>query len=393
MGSEGGDRVRPDVDELVKRARALLSQGGTLESSSGSGPIADSVLVDAVTKTLGSIADPEAARREPDTAEVLAARKIVGNVRSTLNSVQGGASPSHLSEDNISALELIVHTIGRPALRYRNGRVETPPNKLGDNSRWFVLVATQRDEINRVSRCVGRLAREGSAPVLGTGWRLGKDLIVTNRHVAKELVTDRNAAPETWKLDVAKKPFIDFAYTDGTVDLARFDVGELAYCASTGDIDLAILRVLPGNAALPAAIGIDWEASALGREIPAGENAQSAFQGDEIYAVGHPYRLSATEQTRTVFDEADGRKRWSPGLVTKIEAQRPLLLHDSSTLGGNSGSCILSIGSNGHSAVGLHFGGKELDQGRGTGLGSTNYAVAFACLGKHPAVALLKQQP
>jgi hypothetical protein len=299
---------------------------------------------------------------------------------------------SSLSDDDVSALELIVHTIGRPALRYRNGRVETPPNRHGDNSRWYLLVTTQREKINRLSSCVGRLACEhGSpSPVLGTGWRVAEDLIVTNRHVACSLATDRNAAPETWRLDLAKSPFIDFTYTDGTPMPARFAITELVYCAPRNDVDIAILRVVAGNSALPAAIAIEWDKAAIGREVASSNDAPPVFQGSEVYAVGQPYRLQANDSTRAVFGQADGRKRWSPGLVTKIDSNLPILLHDCSTLSGNSGSCIVAIGDSGHAAVALHFGGQEGNSPAGSGLGTTNTALAFSCLGDHPAVAHLR---
>src|SRR6202022_4077016 len=118
------------------------------------------------------------------------------------------------------------------------------------------------------------------------------------------------------------------------------------------DLDIAIFKVFPGNAALPSAIPIDWSEGALGRQLPATGSSPAKFQGEEIYAVGHPYRPSANDQTREVFGSADGRKRWSPGLVTAIDPNRPILLHDSSTLGGNSGSCVVVVGPTGHTAVG-----------------------------------------
>lgn len=380
--------------DLVENARALLAQGGTLESSSGSGPIADDDLTKAVAKTLGAAAPPETPTRSPSTTDdvELAAAAAIGRAHSTLSRIQNGGSLSNLSEDDVSALELIVHTIGRPALCYRNGRVETPLNKLGDNSRWYVLVTTQREEINRVSSCVGRLACEhgSSSPVLGTGWRVAKDLILTNRHVARSFATDCNSAPETWTLDVAKSPFIDFAYTDGTPTPARFAVTELVYCAPNGDIDLAILRAAAGNTQFPAAIFIEWDKAALGREVVVGNGAPAVFQGSEVYAVGHPYWLRASDSTRTVFGHADGRKRWSPGLVTKIDSNQPILLHDCSTLSGNSGSCIIAVGASGHAAVALHFGGHEGNSPAGSGLGVANTAVAFSRLSDHPAVAYLR---
>jgi hypothetical protein len=376
------------ADDLVRRAGALLSRGGTLESSAGSGPIADAELTKVVAATLQKLA-PRGGEADAQSgagpAETAAAKQVVDTARAAM-----AKGPSQrLSEDDTSALELIVLTVGRPALRYRNGRVETPPNRLGDNSRWFVLVAQERENIDRLSRSVGRIAYANGATVLGTGWRVGPDLIVTNRHVAKRLVVDPNAAPETWKMDPNKRPFIDFAYTDETAGPLTFDLGGLEFCGAADNLDIAIIKVLPGNAALPPAISIDWSQSALGRQLP----AIGKFQGEEVYAVGHPYQPVGNQQTQGVFGSADGRKRWSPGLVTSVDANRPVLLHDSSTLGGNSGSCIVVVGPAGHAAVGLHFGGKELTTGVTDAMGSTNYAVAFSRLGGHPVVPFLKRLP
>jgi V8-like Glu-specific endopeptidase len=36
--------------------------------------------------------------------------------------------------------------------------------------------------------------------------------------------------------------------------------------------------------------------------------------------------------------------------------------HDASTLGGNSGSAVVDLGSNGGSVIGLHFGGMSREQ-------------------------------
>ncbi|MER8802306.1 serine protease [Mesorhizobium sp. M0998] len=396
MGNKGND-TKPGIDNLVRSAGALLFRGGTLESSGGSEPIADSLLIDAVAGTIGKLAASQAADDSGAQAKPkdrLVAKSVVGRAQAALEKVRDKGLRS-LSRHDVSALEIIVYTVGRPALRYRNGRVEVPPNKLGDNSRWFVLVATERENINRVSGCVGRVGREqGPVNMAATGWRVGQEFIVTNRHVARDLVVDRNNPVETWTTDATKKPYIDFAYTDDTAGPARFNVGELIFCAPEDDVDLAIFRVVAGNIALPPAIPIDWSESTVGRTLPAAGDASPAFQGGEIYAVGHPYRAVASAQTSLVFEEADGRKRWSPGLVTGVDPQRPIMFHDSSTLAGSSGSCVVGIAGDGrHVAVGLHYGGKELATNKGSGLGSANYAVAFSRLCKHAAAKFLRGTP
>ncbi|MGO7301411.1 trypsin-like peptidase domain-containing protein [Rhizobium ruizarguesonis] len=396
MGNNKGDSKQA-IDNLVRSAGALLSRGGTLESSAGSEPIANSVLIDAVAGTLGKLVTPKVFGKSgllTPPRDMVVANSVVSRAKTAIEKVRDKGLSS-LSKHDVSALEIIVYTVGRPALRYRNGRVELPPNKLGDNSRWFVLVATERDNINSVSSSVGRIGREhGPANVAATGWRVGQEFIVTNRHVARDLVVDRNQPIETWKIDATKEAYIDFAYTDETAGSARFNVEELVFCALEDDVDIAIFRVIAGNVALPPAIPIDWCESTLGRMLPAAADAAPVFQGGEIYSVGHPYRAVGSEPTRLVFEEADGRKRCSPGLVTGVDSQRSIMFHDGSTLGGNSGSCVVGTALDGrHVAVGLHYGGKELATNKGSGLGSANYAVAFSHLCNHPAARFLKGAP
>jgi hypothetical protein len=405
MTSESNEGEASGTENLIAKADALLLQGGTVESTVGSGPIAEPVLTKAVAAMLdqlttyktsqGAGTSPPASDGGADAATMLAAQSAVGRAQAALSKIKGGEAPSSLSADDVSAIELIVYTIGRPALRFKNGRVESPPNKLGDNSRWFVMVATERDKINRLSSCVGRITCEhGATAVPATGWRIGPEFIVTNRHVACDLVVDRHAPVQSWKTDAAKRPFVDFAYTDQTTGPARLDIGELVFCAPEGDIDIAVFRLLARNAPLPPAIPIDWDDSTLGRTLPATSHAMPVFQGGEVYAVGHPYRAVASAETRKVFDQADGRKRWSPGLVTGIDPQRPILFHDGSTLSGNSGSCVIAMAADGrHVAVGLHYGAKELAMNKGSGLGSANYAIAFARIAAHPAAQFLRSAP
>jgi endonuclease G, mitochondrial len=125
--------------------------------------------------------------------------------------------------------------------------------------------------------------------------------------------------------------------------------------------------------------------------IPDGQG--QTFQGYQVYAVGHPYDAQPSAAVREVFGEPDGRKRCSPGYVTKIETERPLVWHDCSTVGGFSGSCLVSLQSAAHAAVGLHFGGKEGDRPAGSGLGVSNAAISFAAIQAHPAAEYLRRTP
>jgi hypothetical protein len=287
------------------------------------------------------------------------------------------------------SLEAIVEVTGRPAMHYVDGKVQMPPDNLGDNDRWRVLIATARSKINKASAAVGRIsivAASGLTEHLGTGWCAKGGLIVTNRHVVRDLVTNRDDPPNTWILDTAKQPVIDFAATSGATVAQRFAITALAYCARDEDVDLALLNATSGAASLPSPLAFDWNTSSVGAEVTAAGGGLPRFRGGEVYVVGHPQRPFGAELAASIFGAADGGKRWSPGLVIRIDSERPMLEHDCSTLGGNSGSCVLTTA--GNAVVALHVGGIDVDER--TGRGSANVALMFARLGQHRIVKALR---
>lgn len=382
-----------ELRQLADRTRVMLAKGGTTESTQSSGPIDDDDLTAAVAGVLRLDRKAEPSLEPtPDNNDIerLAARAAVRQARAALEKIDGGMAPGNLADAEVSALELVIHTVGRPAMRYRNGRVDTPANAIGDNARWRFLVTAQRAKIDAISSRVGRIAcgQGVPGPVLGTGWRVGQNLVITNRHVACQFVTASGAEPDTLQLQTSKAPFVDFAFTDQSAGPISLPIKECVYWSK--ELDLALLRLDVSQEAAPPEIPIDWDTNALGRELAPVGNDPPKFQGVEVYAIGHPYQFGAGTQIRQVFGDGmiDGRKRWAPGLVTGVEAAHPVMRHDCSTLGGNSGSCIVSTESQSHLAVGLHFGGKADE--RGAGFGSTNYAISFARIADHQAAQWLR---
>jgi hypothetical protein len=318
----------------------------------------------------------------------VAAARVVAEARRALDRIAGGDSPLRLSDLEIAALEAIVEVTGRPAMRYLDGRVEMPASDLGANEHWRTLVATERKAINEASGAVGRLLleRPGATPeAVGTAWRLGPDLLVTNRHVVRWFVSDPSGPCATWSLDDAKVCVIDFAATHGQPAPRQFRVCGLVYCATEDAIDLAILRLTPGSSPWPVPRPLEFSPDALGVEIatPSG----SEFKGSEVYVVGHPERRVASDSSRRVFGDADGRKRCAPGVIMRLDAHAPRFEHDCSTLGGNSGSCVFTV--IGHRVVGVHYGGLDVDES--TARGRANVATALPRLGDHPATQILRE--
>lgn len=321
-------------------------------------------------------------------ATAIAEHDVLSAAKSAAEKVENGETAKVTAFERVS-LEAIVHLSGRPPLRYVDGKVQSPPNDQGDNERWRTFLAIARSKVNAASASVGQvaIAPEGRARQhVGTAWRLGEDLVVTNRHVAFELVRDNMIDPAQWKLDPRRPVIVDFNVTDAATTAMRFPVLDLVYCAPEDEIDVAILRLDRTAGALPAALTLDWQANSVGREVSVG--GLPDFRGEEVYVVGHPFRAIASEQSLTVFGKADGFKRCSPGLVTQLSNDPPKAFeHDCSTLGGNSGSCVLSVAR--HRVVGVHYGGADVDEA--TSMGRANLALGLVQLGQHPLAAILKQ--
>lgn len=365
------------VEELARRARKLI------EESPSRDPLRSRHLHRAVRSQLTAAETAAFGVVEPPApVAAAAAADVLHDAETALAKVDAG-NASNVTDREFASLEAIVLLEGRPAMRYRDGRVEMPVGD--DNERWMTFVATARSKINAASAKVGQVALalpDGSAHPLGTAWRAGDDLVVTNRHVAAELAGGTAAAPHTWTLANDRRGVVLFNATDGATDARRFGIAELAYCADEPEIDFAVFRLDAGNTPLPAPLTLDWRIQSLGA------NAAGAFsfKGREIYIVGHPYRPFSSDAVVTVFQRADGLKRCSPGKVTLVRDADLSFEHDCSTLGGNSGSCVLSVAE--HKVVGLHYAGADVDPI--SGMGRANLALALSRLGTHRAAQILK---
>jgi trypsin-like peptidase len=376
-----------EARRALSLARTLLTKGGALESTDSGEAIDRTRLAEALERrievNLASGSPP------PSLTAKAAATEALTNAESALNKTAGGASPSNLTDLEITGLEAIIEVLGRPAMSYSNGQVQMPPSDLGENDRWRVLIATARSKINRASAAVGRITITGNTGItehIGTGWRAGDDLLVTNRHVVRTLVENPDASPPTWTIDVAKRPVIDFTATYNTSTTQRVEIADLVFCAEETYVDLAFLRLATDTAALPASLPVDWNPEAVGSELAMADGESPVFRGNEVYLVGHPYRQQPSELIMAVIGAIDGSKRWSPGLITRMDPELPMIEHDCSTLGGNSGSCVLTTVS--HAVVGIHIGGLNVDDL--TGRGSANLALAFSRLDAHRAIDILR---
>lgn len=275
-------------------------------------------------------------------------------------SVAAGGAPLE-SVTPTAALEAIVRLVGRPPLEVRNGKVELEPLDEFPADTKDLIVAT-----NQWLSSVGRVEFVNFDMTWGgTGWvaqrRCSSLIVVTNRHVAA-LVARRTAggrpvfmrSPGGARYGAA----IDFGeeVTSAVGDTSRtLWVSGVEYLADDLDADVALLRIdAPSFDATPMELA-----------------PREAVEGDRVALIGYPAydsRNDAHAQAR-YFRDLYEVKRLAPGYVMQAIGGGSALTHDCTSLGGNSGSPLISLET--RAVVGLHFAGVY---GRG------NSAVGVATL-------------
>ena len=245
------------------------------------------------------------------------------------------------------ALEAIVRQVGRPSLLVQDGKIVAQgkmdgfPGDLGSH-------------LPRAEGLVGRVGRveliNHRMEWAGTGWAIEeKGLIITNRHVA-ELFAGRKgprgfaflANPASGDRYGAR---LDFRQEYDRVQTQRVEVVTIRYVAGPGEPDIALLKLEDGED-LPEPI-----------DLASTEAAKEAL----VAAVGYPAYDSRNndQDIAHYFGDIFNKKRFAPGFVTQAPDGPARLMHDCTTLGGNSGSVLIDLASG--KAVGLHFAGSYLE--------------------------------
>jgi len=366
-------------DALLATTRQLLSAGGALQSIGGSEQIDRAQLKQGVVFHLARLHPTD-----PTSLEA-AAQAILNAADRGLDgaALQGDAAAREFVYD---ALEVIVQVVGRPALRMPSGKVQSPEHASRGNELWTAWLGTHRKQVDRAAASVAKLYRvfaNGKEEHIGTGWRLGADLIVTNRHVAGLLVADAALPVADWSLDPRWTCVADFGATDMPATPLRFTANALLACAPEPAIDIAVLRLASNGATLPHPLAVSDDEALLGAYS---DSPTPTFAGQPVYAIGHPLQRLAGTEVLLVFGDADGRKRCSPGRTTALRDRATNFEHDCSTLRGNSGSPIFDLYT--HQVLGTHRGGRSSNPDGTTG--DSNVAVAVSRLATHVMGKILK---
>jgi endonuclease G len=259
-------------------------------------------------------------------------------------------APGELSDTELYNLEAIVLPLNRPAVFVKGNSYDDLP------AAWSYLnTADLKQRLGSNFPSIGRVNVPNSPliPYAGTAFVVGKELMMTNRHVAE--VFSRGLG-------------VNILYTPGDAQIGFTHEANEAKNVVQLTVtkvemihpfwDMALLRV-DGLAQEPLTLCAD---------------ATSDLIGHDVAVVGYPAldpRNNIALQNQ-VFGGKFNVKRLQPGTLrpqTKIRSFENVvdaLTHDASTLGGDSGAAVLDVRT-GH-VVALHFGGEYL---------KANYAVSM----------------
>lgn len=267
-------------------------------------------------------------------------------------------------------LEAIVEEDGRPVVFVIDNQFDTLPTPWAQ----FNTDPT-RSRINTLMPSIGRIEDiSGGIPQhIGTGFIVGPNLMMTNRHVASAFVRGVGRIRNQLSFVPGIESAIDFRREH------ELDPNDLSTSLRITDVvmihpywDMAIFRV----------DGLPTSVSALRLAVTAPED----LIGRNIVAIGYPgpgkdRSRRAVQLERKVFGTTFGVKRMAPGEIDSRERVEsfdyivPAMTHDSSTLAGNSGSAIIDVETG--EVVGLHFAGATL---------KANYSVPMFELARDPRV-------
>lgn len=283
------------------------------------------------------------------------ADQVVDEGRAALSSL---AQNGFAIEDQqlTSSLEVIVRADGsRPSFMVREGDVDLATSPAGA---WAAQLQASAASglLPAALACVGRIDLPGSAQGFeGTGFLIHENLLVTNRHVLQAIARPDATGKWTFKPGVT----INFGHEFRVADkLSPRSLKRVAYCPAKvisspidhSKLDLVLIEVESAvesekpKAVLAIDVSPDW-----------------AVPGQYVYTVGYPGNpglgepLSLLEQ---LFQSTFGCKRLAPGQcqIPASTVQDWTLVHDATTLGGNSGSVLLVPGRE-NVAAALHYGG------------------------------------
>lgn len=247
---------------------------------------------------------------------------------------------------NPVGLEAIIRRVGRPPMLIRNDRVAFEPVPL--------LAELTEDQVRGVEGFIPSVGRVEFVNHFmrwgGTGFVIdeapgNRRRVVTNRHVAAKLARRSRSGEGIFQRSPVGPRYgakLDMREEVDSLPGTRFElpVVRIVYLADLTEPDVALLEIETTEALSPDPLPL---ADQPGRD------------GELVATVGYPAYddRNGLAEMRAYFGDLYEVKRFAPGLIMRSGV---ILSHDCTTLGGNSGSCLISLEQK--RVVGLHFSGE-----------------------------------
>jgi V8-like Glu-specific endopeptidase len=233
-------------------------------------------------------------------------------------------------------LEAIVFLFGRPALLVQDDDFAAPPEE------WKHL-EDKRTLLKGILPSVGRvdLANHHTFPWCGTAFLIGEGILMTNRHVASIFAAFDGRA---WKFTPGVKANVDYREEHERDKPNEFKIDKVLGVHSKYDLALLSVSMKSGRKKAPAVLKLSSAAPRVTKDA-------------DVAVIGYPAfdsRNGRTEQME-IFKNIFNVKRLQPGKTMGMSQTPQVLGHDASTLGGNSGSCVVDLETG--NVIALHFGG------------------------------------
>ena len=264
-----------------------------------------------------------------------------------------------LDTNQMRALEAIILPGQRPVIDIKDDRYlrpQAPFKHLHDQ--------TYRDRIEPAITAIGRveLPNHPSLPYGGTAFLVGDQVMMTNRHVAEIFATGVGREGLSFRGGLTAGVDLKQEVDSDESEAVLFDVNRVLMIHPFWDMALLSVSGLD-----------DIQPLKLSTVDPQDLN------GSEVAVIGYPALDPRNEidLQNEIFRGRFNVKRMQPGKIGDREVLQSFgntvnsITHDSSTLGGNSGSAVVDVTS-GH-VVALHFAGRYLE---------ANYAVPGFELGR-----------
>ncbi len=265
--------------------------------------------------------------------------------------------------------ESVIKAQGRPAILIQNQTYQTPRSQV-----WKNRLEVSRNKLEQAISAVGRIEiqnhYQNNDDVVGTGWLISNDIIVTNKHVAENFAETTSNDGFTFKQGPygTIRAVMDFREEHRLDDELEFFVEKILFMEKNNwnVPDIAFLKI--------RTFGIDE----TGKPINLSVTPLTLATDDEVKTaefvatIGYPgdYRDSESllgtsitlEHLRNIF-RSRYRKCLMPGkLIKNLDSpfNFQVMCHDCSTLPGCSGSPVIDLKTG--KVLGLHFGGINGDR-------------------------------